>query len=414
MKRGLRPGTNDSDKGISDAGGPCFLVSDQKHATSKLCAVVTQPDFGYNGYRRLALLEERMCYKSWEKRGIMADNLNKAEVYPASSAAIERIDEDETIEPQHFHYLYTFACHENELQLCEMELSTLLQTDLTINSAGSSYVWSERCILPGRSPFIHGRLDVLGQGDSAAELLPVAREIRLMPEETFKVVCLKAGDAVPDYEQALKLERDIGMCIRGTAQMKQPKVTFGLIKTGKKWLLGQWTESDKSWQVHQQKPQNYSTGFGVALARALVNIAVPEVEGHRLLDPCCGMGTVVIEALSMGIDARGNDLNALAVRGARVNLPHFGYDAQRITLGDMKELEGRYDSAIFDMPYNLCSVLPDHEQRAMLMKLRELCGRAVIVSTEWVQEHLLEAGWTIERYGTVRKSVFVRHIWVCS
>lgn len=344
----------------------------------------------------------------------MANNLNKAEAYSASSAVNGRIGEGKSKGPQHVHDLYIFACHENEMQLCEMELSTLLQTDVTIYREGTSYVWSERRISPGRSPFIHGRLDVLGQGASVAELLPVAREIRLMPDETFKVVCLKAGDAVPDYAQARKLERDIGMCIRGTAQMKQPKVTFGLIKTGEKWLLGRWTESDKSWQVHQQKPQNYSTGFGVALARALVNIAVPVVEGHRLLDPCCGMGTVVIEALSMGIDARGNDLNALAVRGARVNLPHFGYDAHRITLGDMKELEGRYDSSIFDMPYNLCSVLPDHEQRLMLTKLRELCGRAVIVSTEWVQEHLLEAGWTIERYGTVRKSAFVRHIWVCS
>ena len=99
--------------------------------------------------------------------------------------------------------------------------------------------------------------------------------------------------------------------------MKRPKVTFGLIKIGLKWILGQWTEADKSWQLHQQKPRNYSTGFGVSLARALVNIAAPVVENHRLLDPCCGMGTVVIEALSMGIDAAGNDLNALAVRGAK-------------------------------------------------------------------------------------------------
>ncbi|MGQ8870901.1 TRM11 family SAM-dependent methyltransferase [Paenibacillus sp. TSA_86.1] len=311
-------------------------------------------------------------------------------------------------------YVYTFACHENERELCQLELSTLLKPASEIRSDSGSYVRSERRIPPGRSPFIHGRLDILGESDSVAELLPIAREIRLQQDETFKVVCLKAGDHPPDYAQARKLEKEIGMCIHGTVQMKQPKVTFGLIQTGQKWIFGQWTNSDKSWQVHQRKPQNYSTGFGVTLARALVNIAVPELENHRLLDPCCGMGTVVIEALSMGIDTRGNDLNALAVRGARVNLPHFGYDANRITLGDMRDLEGEYDSAIFDMPYNLCSVLPDHEQRLMLMKLRELCKRAAIVSTEWVQEQLLESGWVIEHYITVRKGAFVRHVWVCS
>jgi len=310
-------------------------------------------------------------------------------------------------------YVYTFACHENERELCQLELMTLFKPSSEMRIASDSYIRSERCILPGRSPFIHGRLDVLGEADSIAELFPVARKVRLQQDETFKVVCLKAGDHPPDYDQARKFEKEIGMCIHGIAQMKQPKVTFGLIKIGQKWIFGQWTESNKSWQVHQQKPQNYSTGLGVTLARALVNIAVPEVENHRLLDPCCGMGTVVIEALSMGIDTRGNDLNALAVRGARVNLPYFGYDANRITLGDMMNLEEKYDSAIFDMPYNLCSVLPDQEQRAMLVKLRELCKRAVVVSTEWVQEHLLESGWTIEQHITVRKGTFVRHIWVC-
>lgn len=312
----------------------------------------------------------------------------------------------------HTKYLYTFACHENERELCRLELNTLLEPASEIDFT-SSYIWSERGIPPGRSPFIHGRLDVLGEGGTVKELLPIARKIRLLQGETFKVICLKAGDTRPDYDQARKIEKEIGMCINGIARMKQPEVTFGLIKTGLKWILGQWTESDKSWQVHQQKPQNYSTGFGVTLARALVNIAVPEVKNHRLLDPCCGMGTVVIEALSMGIDARGNDLNALAVRGARVNLTHFGYDAKRITLGDMKALEGIYDSSLFDMPYNLCSVLPNQEQQAMLVKLRKLSRRAIVVSTEWVQEHLLEAGWTIDQYITVRKGTFVRHVWVC-
>lgn len=310
-------------------------------------------------------------------------------------------------------YVYIFACHENERELCHLELSTLLKLDSEIRITSGSYIRSERCILPGRSPFMHGRLNVLGEGDSITELLPIARNIRLQQDETFKVVCLKAGDTPPDYAQARNFEKEVGMCIHGKAQMKQPKVTFGLIKIGLKWILGQWTEAEKSWQNHQQKPQNYSTGFGVTLARALVNVAVPETENHRLLDPCCGMGTVVIEALSMEIDAVGNDLNALAVRGAKVNLPHFGYDANRITLGDMRDLEGEYDSAIFDMPYNLCSVLPDQEQREMLRKLRKLCKRAVVVSTEWVQAHLLESGWTIEKYITVRKGTFVRHVWVC-
>ncbi|WP_458125657.1 TRM11 family SAM-dependent methyltransferase [Paenibacillus sp. Z3-2] len=322
-------------------------------------------------------------------------------------------DESPGTHPTYGNHLYTFACHENERELCTLELNTLLEPSSGIRSDGGSYVWSDINIPPGRSPFIHGRLDVIGEGDTVNDLLPFAKDIQLFPEETFKVVCLKEGDHAPDYAQSRQLEKEVGMCIKGKAQMKQPKVTFGLIRTGEKWILGQWTEADRSWQIHRQKPQNYSTGFGITLARSLVNIAVPRIENHRLLDPCCGMGTVVIEALSMGIDAKGNDLNPLAVRGARINLPHYGYDSDRITQGDMNELEGLYDAVILDMPYNLCSVLPNDEQRAMLASLRRLANRAVVVSTEWVEGHLLEAGWAVREYRTVQKGTFIRHIWLC-
>lgn len=311
-------------------------------------------------------------------------------------------------------YVYTFACHENERELCSLELHALFGCRLEMNSDLRSFVRSSICIPPGRSPFIHGRLDVISEADSVNDLLPAAAKVELLPEETFKVVCLKEGDHMPDYEHSRQLEREVGMCIKGKAQMKRPKVTFGLIQTGRKWILGQWTEADRSWHSHQQKPQNYSTGFGVALARSLVNIAVPNILNQRLLDPCCGMGTVVIEALSMGIEARGNDLNPLAIQGARINLSHFGYDPACLTLGDMNELDGSYDAAILDMPYNLCSVLPDEDQHVMLTSLRRLAKRAVVVSTEWVEEHLLAAGWEVNQYCAVRKGTFIRHVWLCT
>lgn len=311
-------------------------------------------------------------------------------------------------------YVYTFACHENERALCELELGTLLVPGTDMDSDNHAYVRSNICIPPGRSPFVRGRLDVMAEADMVAGLKPAASRIDLSSGETFKVVCLKEGDDMPDYAHSRLLEKELGMCIQGKAMMKQPDVTFGLMQVNGKWLFGQWTEADRSWQTHHHKPQNYSTGLGVTLARALVNIAIPQVEGHQLLDPCCGMGTVVIEALSMGIEARGNDLNPLAVQGARINLPHYGYDPARITLGDMNDVEGFYDAAILDMPYNLCSILPDEEQLAMLTSLKRLAGRAVIVSTEWVAGHILDAGWNIDQYRTVSKGTFIRHIWLCT
>lgn len=112
-----------------------------------------------------------------------------------------------------------------------------------------------------------------------------------------------------------------------------------------------------------------------------MNIAAPETEGLRLLDPCCGMGNVLIEALSMGLDIREGTSIRLRC-GARTNLKHYGFSETLVTLGDMNDLEGHYDAAVLDMPYNLCSVLPEEEQRRMLTSLRRLAPRAVIVTTE--------------------------------
>jgi tRNA G10 N-methylase Trm11 len=148
------------------------------------------------------------------------------------------------------------------------------------------------------------------------------------------------------------------------------------------------------------------------VARAVVNIAVPVVDGTRLIDPCCGIGTVVIEALSMGIDATGFDNNPLAVRGARVNLAHFGMP-DVVRLADMRSLGGRYDSAIVDLPYNLCSVISAGERLEILESARRLADRIVIVTTGMIDDSLAQAGLVIEDRCVVRKGRFERQIILC-
>ena len=108
------------------------------------------------------------------------------------------------------------------------------------------------------------------------------------------------------------------------------------------------------------------------------------------------MGNVLIEAFSMGIAAEGRDINPLAIRGARVNLRHYGYDDNKVAIQDMNTLQGHYDAAILDLPYNLCSVFPEGERRSQ--SLRRLSDRAVIVSTEPLHELLMSTGWKVLRH----------------
>lgn len=304
-------------------------------------------------------------------------------------------------------YLYTFACHETEQELCSMELTELFGHE----PEGENWLESECWIDPDRSPFLTACLDVRLTAESIERLAEKAGFIQLK-DRTFKVVCLKAGDRF-SYEELRGYERTVGRAITGQAQMKAPDVTLGMVSKDGIWRFGILHEPERAWLDHKQKPQNYSTGLSSRVARALVNLAVPRLDEVRLLDPCCGMGNVLIEALSMGITAEGRDINPLAIRGARVNLRHYGYNDNLVAIQDMNSLQGHYDAAILDLPYNLCSVFPEEEKLQMLHSLRRLSDRAVIVSTEPLKEQLVSTGWKLLRHGTTRKGSFVREIWLC-
>ncbi|MDP4098969.1 methyltransferase domain-containing protein [Paenibacillus sp. P96] len=311
-----------------------------------------------------------------------------------------------------FRHMYVYACHDTERELCELEMLRLFDT----RPHTSSLLAANRLIAPDVSPFIRLRLDVLTAVSDLDELAVSASELVLEEGTTFKVTFIKEGDGTEEYTRQREIEREIGLRIRGKAKMKEPAVVFGVIRFKGQWLLGRCVYSDRSWLERRHKPQNYSTGLPVLAAKALVNLAAPYPEAVRLLDPCCGMGNVVIEALMNGIDIRGNDMNPRAVQGARVNLRHYGFREDLVTLGDMNLLEGRYDTAILDMPYNLCSVLTQPERARMLNSLRRLAVEAVVVSIEPIRAELLAAGWKIEgecRLYKGERGGMIRDIYFC-
>ena len=299
--------------------------------------------------------------------------------------------------------IYTYACHEDEAALCRLELQTLFG-----GKADGGVISSPYGLPVDRSPFVKRRISVMLEAPSLEELTLQLPSMEL-GGKTFKVL-FTPGDEPFAYGEQRQLERITGAAIRGKADMREAECLFGLTKLGGRWLFGPCEENSAIWLKHQTKPQNYSTALPTRAARAIVNVAAGLVhEDLRLIDPCCGMGTVLIEAMSMGMDIEGMDLNPLAVRGARINLAHFGYP-DRVRLGDMRLLEGEYDAAIVDMPYNLCSVLPGEEQLAMLSSIRKLAKRAVIVTTEPIASQLEQASWRIMKIETLSKASFTRYI----
>ncbi|WP_230986492.1 TRM11 family SAM-dependent methyltransferase [Cohnella fermenti] len=314
------------------------------------------------------------------------------------------------------HYLYTYACHEDEASLCRLELKTLLQAQAEPRP-GASVLRSGARVDPSRSPFIRERIEPICEGADFAELMREAS--RLPPEErlSFKVVCLKTNDPTPggkiEYEQRRKLEREAGAAIRGRVDVRRPDQVFGLVRCEGRWYLGPCESNRAIWLAHAKKPRDYSIALPTRVARAVANLAAPQPEGIRAIDPCCGIGTVLVEARSMGIDIVGRDINPLAVSGARENLAHFGLAAE-VSLGSIEDIREEYDAAVIDLPYNHVTRISEDSERLILREARRIARRAVVISHRDIAKELAEAGFAIEDRCEARKgSSFVRHIAVC-
>ncbi|HEY0826465.1 MAG TPA: RNA methyltransferase [Bacilli bacterium] len=305
-------------------------------------------------------------------------------------------------------YIYTYACREDEWPLCALEQRSLFGKD-----SGSKILESPLQIDPSRSPFITGRLDVIYEGRCLQDIREQVTGLNLMGS-SFKVIVDKQHSEDPEFlkigfEQRRAIEREVGSNIQGTAELTNPDRILGVLILGGRWLFGEHFKNEAVWLRHQKKPQSYSTALSTRVARAVVNIAVPDPEGVSVIDPCCGIGNVLVEALSMGIDIVGRDINPLVTRGARENIAHFGLVGE-VTLGAIQDVTASYDVAIIDMPYNLCSVISAEDQLSMLQSAARIAGRVVIITIEPLDSIIVRAGFVIADRCIIRKGMFARQV----
>ncbi|MFP7493925.1 methyltransferase domain-containing protein [Terribacillus saccharophilus] len=309
-------------------------------------------------------------------------------------------------------YLYAYTMGLEERSLCHLEQRALFKQE------SDNLLISDRKIDPSRSPFIKGRLTILFSGDSVDDIAHQVHQIKL-EEQTFKVFYIKIND-LPierkiEFDDQRMIEKKVGWNITGKAKMRNPDVLFGIVPFKGRWYFGIFTESESMWLKHIKKPHEYSTALSTRLARAVVNIAVPDPVDINVIDPCCGIGTVLVEALSMGIPIIGADRNPLAVKGARENIAYFDMEGE-VAVKDIAEQEGHFDVAIIDMPYNLFSPATAEEQYTIIKNARRIADRVVILTIEDMDDMIRKAGFKIiDRCAADKglKALFSRQVVVC-
>ncbi len=307
-----------------------------------------------------------------------------------------------------FGYVYTYGWTKEERSLCRLEQRSFFGFD-----SESSNIESGVRIDPSRSPFIRARIDVMYEGESVDQIAVNLKQLKIKGA-TYKVVVVKNEDqpSFIDYKERLQLARIVGSQIDGEPNLSKPDRIFALMHVNGRWVFGEYYKNNAIWLRHQKKPHSYSTALSTRLARAVVNIAVPRPEGVKVIDPCCGMGTVLVEACSMGIHIVGSDLNWLVMPGARGNLAHFGYECE-VKRTDIKKIDEFYDVAIIDMPYNICCVATPEEQLEIIESARKVAQKVVFITTEEIDMTLRAVGFTIIDRCVAQKGTFTRQILVC-
>ncbi len=303
-------------------------------------------------------------------------------------------------------YLYNINFNVYEENLCEMEMKYLFN-----KVPERKYFFSHHYIHPSRSPFIKHSISILYTGNTLEDVVHKIVTDNLSYED-FKVSYINFNDETISFHEKRKIEYEIGFNIKGEAKMHDPEILLGITQVDDKWIFGKYEANNSAWEMHNRKPYSYSNALNVRVARAIVNIAVGNDLKLKLIDPCCGIGTVVIEALSMGINIKGYEINPMIAENAQKNLEHFEYE-NVITSGDMHMIKDTFDVSIIDLPYGLFSPTTIDEQLGIIKTARRLSHRSIIISLEDMDEHILACGFQIVDRCHVSKSRFKRYITIC-
>jgi tRNA G10 N-methylase Trm11 len=148
------------------------------------------------------------------------------------------------------------------------------------------------------------------------------------------------------------------------------------------------------------------------VAAAMVRLA--GVQPGRLLDPCCGSGTIASEAVAAGWEAWASDIDDEAVRTAAANVPRAL--TRRADARDLPYRDGMFDAVVTNVPFGRQFRMDAERGRWMLGVLGEASrvtargGRVVVLAPPPVQDQ--PAGLVPLRSCPLRLLGVATRIWV--
>ncbi|HIE26127.1 TPA: methyltransferase domain-containing protein [Candidatus Poribacteria bacterium] len=298
-------------------------------------------------------------------------------------------------------YLYLIAKSKWEADLINAECQALIGKPPDENGI----IISERKVDVSRGAYIKNCVELIFQTASLEQLHRYLEAAKLYADD-FRVSVTKIPRGLK--MNSMELASEIGARIEGSPDLDNPKVIFYLVATDEQLWFGKITsESDRAWIKHTAKPHTTSSSLPARLCRAVVNI-IADI-GDSLVDPCCGAGTLLLEAAHIGINVVGYDINKKMVGASRKNLEYFGLEGA-IHLADAREITGRFDALTTDLPYGIYTQASDKLYREILQNIKSLAPKAALITAKDITDMLCDLGYEAKRVIPVPKSRVTRYI----
>ncbi|MGC9395127.1 MAG: TRM11 family SAM-dependent methyltransferase [Anaerolineae bacterium] len=257
-----------------------------------------------------------------------------------------------------------------------------------------------------RAAYVRTGLRRIAQAPTFADLLDVLRRTPLDLDD-FRVDALYLSGRFPvSQQEAIIAAADAIHC---RANLAAPRHRLLLVAQRETFWIGEiQAEATQSYAPHLRKPCHVSSSLEARVARALVNLVVPPA--GTLIDPCCGTGSILLEAAALGLPAYGADRNPKMVHMAQLNLLHFGYPPQVVS-ADARTWTQTAGALVTDLPYGRQLEPVEEDLPDILAQGARLAPLAVYVAGEDIVAQLTAAGYgDVEVLRLVKPNGFTRYV----
>lgn len=257
-----------------------------------------------------------------------------------------------------------------------------------------------------QAAYVHTGLRLICEADTLEKLTDQIGHLDF-PADSFRIEFQRLSNLNPVRRQEAILA--IAEALPTYPDLENPKHRFLLVARAEGFWFGEIVaETEYSYHDHDQKPYHMSSSLPARLARAMVNLAYPI---KNILDPCCGSGSILLEACTLGITAYGIDKSPKMVSMSRKNLAHFGFDAD-VKRGDARQCIRTVDAVVTDLPYGRFCHADSEEIRSILKKAAQLAPLGIFVTESDISAWLQEAGYeSIETWRVHKRANMVRIIY---